>query len=208
MVASTPGLGDAYEMANNALEASLGLAHWREQTMHLAGVSDVQGSASGSDTDSYSDHEMQQAIRLSLDSYHGSQHTSEVTKKSEGLLKPSWSPPKSVGNAHGQHTVPAQKVTRPSEPPSTYAYPSKSFLRAPQDKECRKTLDSISHGKTSSCSNNAVIDLTGDGDTPNPEVEKPTKKPLFQKPSLLDGALGSLNKSLDAPTSDTVDGEM
>lgn len=213
MVRNTPGLGVAYEMANNALEASLGLDYWREQTMHLTGASDMEGSASGSDSGSSSDPEIQRAMRLSRDEYYGSRPATKTTERPSGLLTPSLSPPKSVGNADSRRTAQAQnKPTRPFEPSSVSAVSGLGFSKALQNGKDQKMSDSICYKKALPSSDKPTINLMGDVSASDSKSKKPTKKPtstpLFQQPSFLDNTWNRLNRSIEEPTSDAVDGEM
>lgn len=62
----TPGLGDAYAIANSALEAELSMDHWREQVRApvtvISSDSEHEDTSSGEETD---DPELQEAIRQS-----------------------------------------------------------------------------------------------------------------------------------------------
>ena len=68
-VASTPGLGEAYAIANSALEAGLGLNYWRAQVRSAPTV-----ISSGSE-DEDGDPDLRRAIRESRESFYGKEPT-------------------------------------------------------------------------------------------------------------------------------------
>ncbi|CAO2647824.1 Nn.00g087460.m01.CDS01 [Neocucurbitaria sp. VM-36] len=68
-VANTPGLGEAYAIANSALESGLGLDHWKAQVRSTAIV-----ISSGSE-DGEGDVDLRRAIRESRESFYGKKPT-------------------------------------------------------------------------------------------------------------------------------------
>ncbi|CAI9635863.1 hypothetical protein GT037_000922 [Alternaria burnsii] len=92
IVGNTPGLGNAYEMANNALEASLGLDYWREQVTNTTSDAEYSESgATGSDGDTCSEPEMRKALRLSREKFYDKQSKEETVRNAK-LPTPSISP--------------------------------------------------------------------------------------------------------------------
>ena len=67
MVANTPGLGEAYAVANSALEAGLGLEHWRSQFRKSVMIisSDEEGSDASLDEDTDFERDLQRAMQMS-----------------------------------------------------------------------------------------------------------------------------------------------
>jgi hypothetical protein len=170
MVERSPGLGDAYEMANNALESGLDLNYWRERM-------GSPGSVSGwdSDIEDSSDPELQQALRKSKEEYANKNRMGKENIR-RGLFATSDSPPRSLGNADVRHTVASQKFTTPF---------GSSLLNVDTPLP------------------NNTVDLTGEHDS---KAKNSANIKIFQPPSFLDAK--SLVKSLNEPTSDTVDGEL
>ncbi|KAF1947832.1 hypothetical protein EJ02DRAFT_449307 [Clathrospora elynae] len=109
-VENTPGLGDAYEMANFALEAGFGLDHWREQVRKPITIS----SSGSEDGDADSDPEMRLALRASREHYFG-----KAPKKRSAILPtPSLSPPKRIRRPSTRFDAfkPAAKTPSSSHP--------------------------------------------------------------------------------------------
>jgi hypothetical protein len=212
-VGSTPGLGDAYEIANNALEAGLGLDHWREQVMAPITVSsDSDDAEIDSDEEECSDPELKMAIRASRQDYYGKRPRKRSTGRVTVLPTPSLSPrerAKKPGSrfptadperthAAGPFRPSAAAASSPLPGPSGYFRPREGLRAPPLSQEIRPRP----------LSSNTTIDLTDDTSaTPSTEQKTDNPKP-FQHTSFLDNTLGGLGRSLKEHTSDTVDGEL
>lgn len=73
MVGRTPGLGEAYAVANSALEAGLGLDHWRNQfqnSLMIIPSHDDKETVSGEEEEGF-DQDLRTALRLSRQECHG-----------------------------------------------------------------------------------------------------------------------------------------
>ena len=72
MVASTPGLGEAYAIADSALDADLGLQHWKTQVRHdLLIISSDEDSEDDQQLEAEFDQDLQRAIQMSLEEPKG-----------------------------------------------------------------------------------------------------------------------------------------
>ncbi|CAN9116040.1 unnamed protein product [Alternaria alternata] len=105
IVCNTPGLGNAYEMANNALEASLGLDYWREQVTNTTSDAEYSESeATDSDGDTCSEPETRKALRLSREEFYDKQSKEETVRNAK-LPTPSISPPIPARGLGNQRTI-------------------------------------------------------------------------------------------------------
>ncbi|KAG9192050.1 hypothetical protein G6011_10784 [Alternaria panax] len=212
MVGSTPGLGDAYEMANNALEAFLDLDDWREQVMNR--ISDAECSdneATDSDGDACSQPEMRQALRLSREEFYRKRPKEKDDSSSAKLPTLSASPPILAGYPSNQRiAVPADAggssnlfitaqegplnvVARSSQPTS-----QRGKLRAPFSSRDQ------SHGPGS----DMPVNLTDDSSYSRSAGKRPVESEPFSQSSFFDRTLGDLNHSRKESVSDAIEGEI
>ncbi|EDU51505.1 hypothetical protein PtrSN002B_001559 [Pyrenophora tritici-repentis] len=221
IVASTPRLGDAYEMANNALEAGFTLDDWRDRVNQRSVESDSCSDSDESDDDS----EMQWALRASQEDYDR-QHSHN--------RKRTLSPPKPARDSRSRITVIPRKdketahTDRPSRAtqsnhsrtiPDNYSdfLTSRSPARPPPlliSEVASSSLPSpVLPSRLGRC--DTPIDLTDDTSSQQPTANQsaPTStnapnRTSFQQNSFLDRTLGGLGRSFREPKSDTVDGEL
>jgi hypothetical protein len=210
-VDSTPGLGDAYEMANNALESNLGLDHWREQVMApITVLSDSEEPDTDSDGEKYSDLELKMAIRASRQEYYGKRPKRESTGRVTILPTPSLSPqerarrPKSRFETTRSEEINTASPFRPSQASSTHAGPS----HFSQQRKHLPGLSPVLGYRPPPLAPNITIDLTDDSIAASPADLKTANPNALLHFNFLDNTLGGLGRSLKEHTSDTVEGEL
>jgi hypothetical protein len=212
-VACTPGLGDAYEMANNALEADLGLDYWREQIRTpITVVSDSEDTQADSEEEGCSDLEMKKALRASRKEYYGKRSTKASGKRRATLPTPSLSPRERRYKSNGRSSSTGTSGThtgslfRPSAAASSSSAPNPSgYFRQREDP--RSPSSPQEHRLPFRGAHN-IVDLTEESNATTPTDQNGAKSRPFQLSSFLDRTLGNLDRSLVTPTSDTIDGEL
>ncbi|KAL1800476.1 hypothetical protein ACET3X_000818 [Alternaria dauci] len=210
IVGNTPGLGAAYDMADNALEASLGLDYWRERVMsRISDAGYPESEATSSDGDAGSESEMRMALRLSQEEFY-SKRSKEETAGSAKLPTPSISPHIPARDPSNQRIVIPADVGRSSNlftsawagPPNAFA--SSSQLTRQHGKSCSP---SSSPNWLQGRGPDMVIDLTDDSSCSRSAGKSPVESAPF-RPSFFDRTLGGLDRGRKEPISDVVEGEI
>ena len=191
-------------MANNALDAQLGLDHWREQLINLPNdVSGLDTDMNDSGDDSHSDPEMRQALRLSREEY--------CSERSKGRIANSFSHPparspvnRRVPDISGASSAPGAILNAweaPSRPAASSSQPSRDHgqlqaVPSPQDRLNMRR--------------DTPIDLTDDSSAHNStEVRTAeSRQRHFQQVGFLDHQLGGVGRGRKEPISDTIEGEL
>jgi hypothetical protein len=200
-------------MANNALEAGVGLDHWKEQVRNPITVpSDSEETVADSSEGEYSDEEMKEAIRASRRDYYGKRPRKRSAKRVTVLPTPSLSPRErtrkpdsrlSITNPERTHAAgrfrPSAAAFSSSPPGPSGYFRQRESLRTP----------SLSRGnRPPPFTSDTTIDLTDDAIATPPANPKTGNLKPFQHANFLDNTLGGLGRSLKEHTSDTVDGEL
>ncbi|CAE7216780.1 hypothetical protein HRS9139_07883 [Pyrenophora teres f. teres] len=222
-VASTPRLGDAYEMANNALEAGFTLEDWRDRVNQRSVVSDSYSDDDGSDDDleiqwalqasqeDYDRQHSQKRVRLPSPPKRARDHRSRITViTTKGKERAHTSRPSRGTQNHHSRTIPNDYsdllTSRPHvrPPPLRISEGTSSSLPSP--------VSPLPLGRSYT-----PIDLTDDSSSQQPNdnqsgtartsTNAPNPTP-FQQNSFLDRTLGGLGRSFQEPASDTVEGEL
>jgi hypothetical protein len=209
---NTPGLGDAYEMANNILEVGVGLDYWQEQVTNP--VNDASGSESDeadSDEEGCSDPELRKALRLSREDFCSKQLRKRVARRTASLPTSSLSPltPTRCSGNH-QVDVAAQANSASISFTPTWAAPSSTVASLSDfpDHDGKPRPPSSSRDRLHDYRPDTPIDLTNEGTSSRSAGKLPTRLTPPKLSSFIDNALGGLDRGMKEPTSDIVDGEL
>jgi hypothetical protein len=209
---NTPGLGDAYEMANNILDAGVGLDYWQEQVTNP--VNDASGSESdeaSSDEEGCSDLELRQTLRLSREDFCSKQLRKRVARCTASLPTSSLSPltlTRCSGNHQGAVAAQVNGAST-SFTPTWIAPPSTvASLSDFPDHDGKPRAPSSSGDRLHVYRPDTPIDLTNEGTSSRSAGKLPTRPTSPKLASFIDNALGGLGRGLKEPTSDIVDGEL
>jgi hypothetical protein len=188
-VGNTPGLGDAFEMANNTLEAGVDLQYWQDQvTAQVENASRLD-----SDAEACSDDDLQEALRLSREHFYGKRTVINTTRSTNSLFPPSLSPP-----SPGKYAS-SQRLSGDVDTGSA----SSSILTSSRQVPSRAITNSLQPSSSSSSSRNRGGLFAAQSAQDRLPVERP-----FQHGSFFDNQLGGLDRGRKQPISDTIEGEL
>lgn len=203
-VASTPGLGEAYAIANSALEAGLGLKHWRTQVEKMTTV--ILSDSEDADVDFEDDmndaelqwalHESRKTIYGKAPRWHDPPGLSRLKQSQQENT--TWV---SYNKDRNDNKTQRRGCEMPDIPiPPGYTQPSRRDEQ-PHSPVSALLEDGIMSGKHRKCS-----PVRGRCDQrPAALDESPSSR--FHVPSAPDDIL-RLSKGSTIPTSDVVDGDL
>jgi hypothetical protein len=181
-VGNTPGLGDAFEMANNALEAGVDLQYWKDQ---------VTAQVENASRDACSDDDLQEALRLSREHFYGKGSVINAARSTSSLLTPSTSSQSPGRYASGQ------RLSGDVDTGSA----SSSILTSSGQVPSRAITNSLQPSSSSSRNRGGLCAAQSAQD------RLPVERP-FQHGSFFDNQLGGLDRGRKEPISDTIEGEL
>jgi hypothetical protein len=188
MVGRTPGLEEAYEIADKALDAMRDLNYWQEQVMiSIDDTSGLESDITSSEEDACSDSEMRLVLRRSREDFYSKRPKERHAGGFRKLWTPSLSPPTSAKSLGSRRAVAS------SSKPSA----QREKLRAPSSPR------HLLHNRTPE----APLQFTNESSSSRSAGKRPLQSTPIQHLSTFDIALGGLNRSRKEP-SDIVEGEM
>jgi hypothetical protein len=201
-VEATTGLGDAYGMANDALENDLGVDYWRKRVKNIITITSDSEDSEDMDVSPYeegdSDLELEKAIRASREHYYGKLSSKQPIK----LLTPSRSPPVRVQKRQVSPTTSNKTQTKIPFGPSTNF--SSTFSNSPQDHKRFRTPSASLGNRFSFADQSATVGVEKEDN--GTRTGYTTQSIPLQPRSLFDCIRNG--SAVSAPTSDVIDGEM
>jgi hypothetical protein len=200
-------------MANNALEASLGLDHWREAVRAPITIpsSDSEDASNDSEGEADSDLEMKLAIRASREEYYGKSSRKRPVKRSVTLPTPSLSPLNGMRKSSSRCTTIAlersntRSAFRPTRRPSSHSAPSPTR----SSRYCEGLCDLLSSLNSPPLRTlDTAIDLADENSATHQTDQRWPKSEPFQQMSSLGSLWGRIGQNSSNPTSDVVHGEL